>query len=170
MTCDAPLFRDRTVGVLGSEDLVVKEAIELYEYTQGVTIYTNGKDLDVSGILQKQLEKRNIPINKNRIKGIYGDEMFQGVKFDEGVKEMEGLIIAEGTSGSLDFARALGITIRDGRLVVDETQYTQVPRVYAAGDCTGKVRQIGAAVGEGAKAALNLIAELRGEKYVDWKH
>ena len=170
VTCDAPLFKGEKVGLLGSEDLVAKEALELYEYTQDIKIFTNGRDLDMHESLKKQIEDRNIPIVKKKIKDVKGNGKFNGLVFEDGEEEMEGLMIAEGTSGSLDFAKSLGIMIEDGKLVVDEDQFTRLPRVYAAGDCTGGARQIGAAVGEGAEAAINLINDLRGEEYKDWKH
>ncbi|MFW6305490.1 MAG: FAD-dependent oxidoreductase, partial [Candidatus Saliniplasma sp.] len=115
-------------------------------------------------------KEKEIPINKDKIEGVLGEEKFEGLVLEDGTEEMKALMIAEGTSGSLDFARSLGIRIEDDRLVVDDDQYTQLPRVYAAGDCTGGARQIGAAVGEGSEAAINLINELRDTEYLDWKH
>ncbi|MFO7792004.1 MAG: NAD(P)/FAD-dependent oxidoreductase [Candidatus Saliniplasma sp.] len=170
VTCDAPLFRGKRVGLLGSEDLVAKEALELYEYTQDIEIFTNDRELSVSKNLHKKIEENGISVNTDKIKGVIGEERFEGLILEDGTEEMDGLLIAEGTSGTLDFARTLGIQIEDDKLVVDQDQFTKVPRVYAAGDCTGGARQIGAAVGEGANAAINLINELRGTEYQDWRH
>lgn len=170
VTCDAPLFKNKKVGLLGSEDLVAKEALELYEFTQDIKIFTNGEDLEIHENLRKQIQERDIPVIKKKVKEIKSNDKFQGLVFEDGEEEMQGLMIAEGTSGSLDFARSLGIMIEDGKLVVDENQFTRLPRVYAAGDCTGGARQISAAVGEGAEAAINLINDLRDEEYKDWKH
>ena len=170
VTCDAPLFRGKRVGLLGSEDLVAKEALELYEYTQDIEIFTNDRELDVSDSLRSKIQEKEIPINTDKIKRVKGEDRFEGLVFEDDAEEMDGLMIAEGTSGTLDFARTLGIQIEDDRLVVDQDQFTKVPRVYAAGDCTGGARQISAAVGEGAEAAVNLISELRDTEYLDWKH
>ncbi len=170
VTCDAPLFRGKRVGLLGSEDLVAKEALELYEYTQDIEIFTNDRELDVSDSLRSKIQEKEIPINTDKIKRVKGEDRFEGLVFEDYTEEMDGLMIAEGTSGTLDFARTLGIQIEDDRLVVDQDQFTKVPRVYAAGDCTGGARQISAAVGEGAEAAVNLISELRDTEYLDWKN
>lgn len=168
MVCDAPLYKGKKVGLVGSEDLVAKEALELYEFTTDIKIYTNGSELKMPENLFDKLKEKEIPIEERKIEEIVGDEEFQGLKVDDEVHEMDGLMIAEGSSGSLDFARSLGITIKDGVLSVDENMFTGVPRVYAAGDCVGGARQISAAVGEGAKAALGLINDIREEDYKDW--
>ena len=41
---------------------------------------------------------------------------------------------------------------------------TNVPGLYAAGDCTGGLLQISKAVGEGAKAAMSMIRFVRQQK------
>ncbi len=168
VVCDAPLYKGKKVGLVGSEDLVGKEALELYEYTTDIKIYTNGSELEMPENLFGKLKERDIPVEKGKIEEVIGEEEFSGLRVDGEVQEMDGLMIAEGSSGSLDFARSLGITIEDGVLSVDDDMFTGVPRVYAAGDCVGGARQISAAVGEGAKAALGLINELREGSYKDW--
>ncbi|MBS3789788.1 MAG: NAD(P)/FAD-dependent oxidoreductase [Candidatus Thermoplasmatota archaeon] len=168
VVCDAPLYKGKKVGLLGSEDLVGKEALELFEYTEDIKIYTNGEELDMPKILSDRLNDRDVPVEKGEIEEVVGDEEFRGLRIEGEVQEMDGLMIAEGSSGSLDFARSLGITIEDGVLSVDDNMFTGVPKVYAAGDCVGGARQISAAVGEGAKAALGLINDLREQNYKDW--
>ncbi len=168
VVCDAPLYKDKRVGLLGSEDLVAKEALELYEFTKDIKIYTNGNDLHMPDSLHTKLQKLKIPIEKGEIEEVVGDESLTGLKIEGELQEMDGLMIAEGSSGSLDFARSLGITTEDGVLKVDENMSTGVPGVYAAGDCVGGARQISAAVGEGAKAALGLITDIREDSYKDW--
>ncbi len=170
VVCDAPLFKDKEVGLLGSEDLVAKEALELYEYTHNITIYTNGEEMNIPDNLWEKIKENDIPIVEGEIDSLLGDEEFSGLMIDGEKEEMDGLMIAQGTSGSLDFARSLGVQIEDGVLSVDENMFTGVPRVYAAGDCVGGARQISAAVGEGSTAALSLINEMREGDYVDWQH
>ena len=53
----------------------------------------------------------------------------------------------------------------EGRSIkVDEEMATNVPGLYAAGDCTGGLLQISKAVGEGAKAAMSMIRFVRQQK------
>lgn len=168
VTCDAPFFRDKKVGLLGSKDYAAKEALELSEFTENITIFTNGKNLEVSEELEKRIEEKSIPIINSKVRKVTGDDNFRGLALEDEEVSLDGLFIAVGTSGSTDFARSLGIPVEGDTILVEEDLSAGPPRIYAAGDCTGGPRQISIAVGEGAEAALNLVEELRGEKYKDW--
>jgi thioredoxin reductase (NADPH) len=53
----------------------------------------------------------------------------------------------------------------DNIIEVDENQKTALDGLYAAGDCTSKIRQIAVSVGQGAVAGLKIseyIRNLRG--------
>lgn len=59
-----------------------------------------------------------------------------------------------GTASSTDFARKLGAFITNNAIQVDSNMATNVPGLYACGDCTGGLLQISKAVYEGTKAGL----------------
>ena len=61
----------------------------------------------------------------------------------------------------MELARKLGVVLSDGKIVVGEHMETNVPGVYAAGDCTGGLLQIAKAVYEGAEAGLAAVRYLR---------
>ena len=71
--------------------------------------------------------------------------------------EVDGLFVAVGDASSLDFARTLGMITKGNFIEVDAGQGTNVPGIFAAGDCTGSFLQISVAVGEGARAAKSAI-------------
>jgi len=169
VTCDAPLYRGKKVGLLGSKDYAGKEVLELSEFTEDVVLFTDGGDLEMRENLKKRIEELGISIKKDEIEHVLGDEKFSGLVLEGEEVELDGLFVAIGTSGSVDFARSLGIPVDGDSIVVKEDLSAGLPRLYAAGDCTGGARQLSVAVGEGATAALNLIEDLRGEKYTDWK-
>lgn len=161
VTCDGPLYHDKKVGVLGSGDFASKETIELLEYTDDITIFTNVKKFEVEDKYQKQITEKNIPIIKEKISKAYDNNNFQGLKTENKKTDLEGLFVAMGIGSCIDFARELGIPIEDGEVKTKENFSVGMSRVYAAGDCTGDPRQISAAVGEGAKAAISLMEDLR---------
>ena len=68
---------------------------------------------------------------------------------------------AFGTAGAARLATSLGLMPEDGRIVTDENGATALPRLYAAGDCTGGILQIAKAVADGARAGIALSAELK---------
>ncbi len=169
VVCDAPFYKNKKVGLLGSKDYAAKEALELSEYTSDVTIFTDGDDVDFEKSLKEKIEKKEIQVVKEKIDMILGEESFQGLVLGNGEVELDGLFVAVGTSGSVSFAKSLGIPVEGDTIVVNEDLSAGLPRLYAAGDCTGGARQVATAVGEGAEAALNLIKDLRDEEYTDWE-
>lgn len=72
-----------------------------------------------------------------------------------------GVFIAEGIAGSLEFAKKLGIITKNNKIIVNEKMETNIPGVYACGDCTGGLLQISKAVYEGAIAGLETAKYLK---------
>ena len=71
------------------------------------------------------------------------------------------LFIALGTADSTDIARKLGAQL-DGRFIkVDADGSTNIPGLFAAGDCIGGLKQVSKAVHDGARAGLAIIKHLR---------
>ncbi len=169
VTCDGFFFRDSKVAVLGSRDYGAKEAVELLSYTKNIVLLTNGRTVEIRDCLRQKLEENDIKIIEDEIEEILGDKVVNGVRFKNGkVIELKGIFVAVGTSGATDFARTLGIQVEGNAIKIDSSNSTGIPLVYSAGDCTGGNRQVAIAVGEGANAAINLISELKGTKYVDY--
>lgn len=166
--CDAFFFRDRPVVVLGAQNLAAKEALLLLDYTDDVTILTDGADVEMDQRLRDRLDEENVPIVQEEVTRIDGDEKLHRVILSNREIPADGLFVAVGEASGSDLARQLGIPLDGAYLDVDEELNTGLPRVYAAGDCTGGNRQVATAVGEGAEAAINLLEELRGARYVDY--
>jgi thioredoxin reductase (NADPH) len=81
---------------------------------------------------------------------------------DGGLTAVQGLFIALGTAGSVDLARKIGAGTENNRVVVDREMATNVPGLYAAGDCTGGLLQVVKAAYEGAVAGLAAAKYVRG--------
>ena len=169
VTCDGFFFRNKTVSVIGSKNYAAKEALELTDYTDNVTIYTNGLKIEMDADFIEKLKSKNIAVKTPRIISFIGDKKLEGLRLENGDEvKCDGVFIAVGSSSSTDLAMQLGIILENGYIKVDNRQRTNLPRVYAAGDCTGGVRQIATAVGQGATAAINLISEFKGIEHVDY--
>lgn len=145
--CDGFFFRGKKVAVLGNGAYALHEA-EYLESLAEVTILTNG--LEIGNV--------TLPVIKKRIVAVNGEQNLQSVSFEDGdTLEVEGLFIALGTAGSSSLALKLG-AMQDGKYVkIDEQGATNVPGLFAAGDCTGGLLQVAKAVYEGAKAGLSAI-------------
>ena len=156
--CDAFFYRGRKVAVLGNEDYAVHELNQLLPVAGQAVLLTNGLELHAE-------VPEGVPVIEKKIASVDGEDMVEGVTFTDGSAEkLDGLFVALGSAGSADLARKVG-ALTDGRNIqTDETMATNVPGLYAAGDCTGGLLQISTAVGEGAKAAMSIIKFVRQQK------
>jgi thioredoxin reductase (NADPH) len=153
VTCDGFFYSGRRVGVLGFNDYAVHEVMEFQGISRHVTLYTNGKELELDTESSRYLQEKEIRINKNEIKELKGDRALEKLVFGDGdVEEIDGLFVAYGSASSVDFARKLGILLDGDNIKVDKNQSTNVEGVFAAGDCVGGIMQIATAVGQGAVA------------------
>lgn len=159
-TCDGFFYNNLKVGVLGYKDFVVHEAVELEAFTKDITIYTNGKQLELSEQFLETSKRFNV--NTKEIYGIDGGDFLQRIFFKDGTSEnIDGLFIAYESPSSVDFARKLGILVDENSIVVDRDQQTNIDGLFAAGDCTGGFKQISTAVGQGALAGRKIIEYVR---------
>lgn len=156
VTCDGFFYNNLKVGVLGFKDYAVHEAIELLNYTKDITIYTNGQPPELSEKYQDEVVRFNV--NVKQIKKLEGGESLQRVHFADGTsEELEGLFVAYESASSTDFARKLGILTEGTAVTVDGRQRTNIEGLFAAGDCTGGLKQISTAVGQGAVAGKAMV-------------
>ncbi|PYG88157.1 thioredoxin reductase (NADPH) [Ruminiclostridium sufflavum DSM 19573] len=159
-TCDGFFYRGLKVGLVGYKDYVIHEAMELDNLSKNITIFTNGKELELSDKYNNLISK--FSINKKIIKEIDGNDTIENIIFEDGTQEsIDGLFIAFESASSTDFARKLGVITKKSSVVVDENQMTNMKGLFAAGDCTEGLKQVSAAVGQGAVAGKQMIAYIR---------
>lgn len=156
--CDAFFYRNRDVAVLGSGDYAISEAKQLLPVANSVTILTNGEQIvENRDIYMEKIQILEKPINQFR-----GNDVIEEVVFDDNSKmKTSGIFIALGTASSTDLAKKLGAITNGNYIVVDKNMKTNVPGLYACGDCTGGLLQISKAVYEGAVAGLDVIKYIR---------
>lgn len=158
--CDAFFYRNKDVSILGSGDYALSEARTLLPIAKSVSILTNGEEL----VQNRGFDEEEFIIQEKKIEEIIGADSVNKVKFTDGTHiETQGVFIAIGVASSTDLAKKIGAVTKDNSIVVDENMATNVPGLYACGDCTGGLLQISKAVYEGAKAGLSAIKYLREE-------
>ena len=149
--CDGFFYRGKEVCVLGSGNYAISETNDLINLAKKVTILTNGKN-------PPDIRSENVDINKKEIEAIEGNEKVEDVRFKDNTKiKAEGIFIAEGIAGSVEFAKKLGIIMQNNKIVVNEKMQTNIKGIYACGDCTGGLLQISKSVYEGTIAGLQVI-------------
>jgi len=150
-TCDGFFFNNLKVGVLGNKDYAIHEAQELLTFTKNITIYTNGKPLEISSKYDENVKQ--FRVDTRQILKLDGSEFLQRIYFSDGTsEEIDGLFVAYESASSIDFARKLGVLAQGNTVVVDAKQQTNLEGLFAAGDCASSFKQISIAVGQGALA------------------
>ena len=175
-TCDGYFFKDgKKVFVVGGGNTAVTDALYLHNIGVDVTIIHRRDTLRAQAHLQDNLEKTGIPVIwDSEVKEIQGDKLVKSVRIentkDSGVKEeaVDGIFIAIGYVPNNEIAKMLGLELdENGYIKADlTTMRTSLPQVYAAGDITGGVKQIGVAVGQGTIAAMTAFEDIASPYWV----
>lgn len=158
--CDGFFHRGKNVAVLGSGTYALHEAMELSPIAESVTILTDGQAPEFS--LPDSVT--NISVDTGKIKELTGEELLSSVVFeDDKPLDVSGVFVAIGTAGSSDLARKLGAVTEGTKIAVNGEMATNIPGLYAAGDCTPGMLQVAKAVYQGAEAATSAIKFVRSQ-------
>ncbi len=161
--CDGPLFKGKHVAVIGGGNSGVEAAIDLAGIVSHVTLIEFGTELKADKVLQDRLRSlSNTTIITNaQTKEITGTDKVNGITYverDTGVEQhinLDGVFVQIGLVPNADWIGDSLERTRFGEIVVDGHGSTDMPGVFAAGDCTAiPYKQIIISMGSGANAAL----------------
>lgn len=162
--CDGPLFKSMPVAVVGGGNSGVEAAIDLSGTSSKVTLFVRGDKMKADKILQDKINSiSNIEIifNSNPI-SIQGDgnKVTSMLYVSKGMTQeilLDAVFVQIGLSPNTAFLAKTGIDLNEFNAIeVDKNQRTNLPGVYAAGDCTdSEYNQVVIAAGQGAAAALS---------------
>lgn len=164
--CDASLYKDKDIVVLGAGDSAFEEAIYLSDIVRSVKIIVRNK-ISASEVLISTAKEENIEIICGReVIDFLGEEFINGVKLNDGETiKCDGVFIYYGYQADTAFMRDLNITDVKGYIEVDESMRTKIPYIYACGDIIKKdIYQIVTACSDGCIAALSLKKDITHEK------
>lgn len=165
-TCDAPLFAQKVVAVIGGGNSALDASLQLIKIARHVYIVNITANLGGDAVMRRKVETSRIVtvLNNAKVTAILGDRMVSGIKvFREGREEtlsVEGVFIEIGLIPNSDFA--VGIEKNQhAEIKVNSRNETSIPAIFAAGDVTDvPEKQIIIAAGEGSKAALSAFRYL----------
>lgn len=153
--CDAFFYRDKDVVVLGNGSYAITEAKVLEKTAKSVTILTNNREI---------ASDTNINVNKDKIREITKIDGVFNIAFENGqVLQTQGIFVAEGIAGATALAKKIGAKIENNKIVVNDVMKTNIPNLYAIGDCVGGILQISKAIYDGTVCALNIVKENKKE-------
>lgn len=165
--CDGPFYKGKRVAVVGGGNSGVEAAIDLAAICEHVTLLEYSDKLKADNVLQDKAR------NTSNIEVL---TMKQSVEVIGDGAKVTGLTIKDRNNDTEQVLSVDGIFIQIGlqansqlfdlpknklaELEIDTHCRTNIPGVYAAGDCsTVPYKQIIIAMGEGAKAALSAFED-----------
>ena len=174
-TCDAAFFEDFEVYVVGGGDAAVEEAMYLTKFARKVTIIHRRDELRAAkSIQEKAFKNEKLAFMWNSVvKEIKGDGLVNSMIVENTKTGEQTEIVADEEDGIFGIFVFIGfkpatavfegkVNMERGYIVTDQEMRTNVPGVYAAGDCRVKeLRQVITAASDGA------IAAWQAARYID---
>lgn len=168
--CDAPLFEDLDVAVIGGGNSGLEAVLQLINIAKSINLIEISSQLKADKVLiEKALASNRVKVWTNtRVEEIIGDKVVKGIKIKKNGKEMflpvQGVFVEIGSvpnSEIVDFVNKNDY----GEIIVNCKCETNIPGLFAAGDVTNvPEKQIIVAAGEGCKAALSAFKYLYMKK------
>ena len=168
--CDGPLFKGKRTAVIGGGNSGIEAAIDLAGLVEHVTVVEFAEQLKADAVLVKKLHSLpNVTVHTNaQTTEITGDgSKVNGLRYKDRATGAEhhvalaGVFVQIGLVPNTEFLKGTVELSKFGEIVVDAKGHTNVPGVFAAGDCTTvPFKQIVIAAGDGSKAALSAFDHL----------
>jgi thioredoxin reductase (NADPH) len=173
--CDAPLFKDKVVAVVGGSDSAAKEALLLAKYCPKVYMIYRREKIRPEPINARRIEadSKIEVITETNVIEVLGESRVTGVKLDKPHNgadslELDGVFVAIGGIPYSDLAEKLGVdTNEKGEITIDRSSRTNVEGVFAAGDVVDtEFKQAITGVAEGVHAAYQAYIYVNEREFV----
>ena len=149
-TCDARLYKGKTVAVLGYSNEAPEEAEFLSEIVEKVIYVPMGKELPE--------ERENIEIVREKPAEIVGEKSVTALKTDKGEYKVSCVFVLR--DAVMPDKLVPGVETDGAHIKVDLNMKTNLPGLFACGDIAGKPYQYVKAAGQGNVAALSAVTYL----------
>jgi thioredoxin reductase (NADPH) len=163
-TCDAPLFKGKTVAVIGGGDSAITEALHLSKFASSVKVIHRRNQLRTRQILQERAMAEpkmefiwDTVVTKIEGAGAVKQLMLKNTKDAKiSILELAGVFVAIGSEPNSVLWRGLLLLDEKGYIITNELMETNIAGIFAAGDVRhNSARQVITAAGDGATAAIS---------------
>ena len=164
-TCDAPLFRDKKVAVVGGGNAGLEAVQDLFSYASEIYLLERGDavrgDAKTYAEVQKNPKFKGVILNAQTVE-VVGEQLVSGIKYkdlktnEEKVLEVGGIFVEIGSVPNSEIVKDL-VKINDhGEIIINAMHATTShPGIFAAGDVTDDpYKQNNISAGDGVRAAL----------------
>lgn len=170
-TCDAPLFKDKPVAVVGGGNSALLSVLDLLSYASKIYLLNHSEEFRADPVLIERVKKEEKVefIFPAEVKEIFGNFLVEGLKYQDlktqEIKELavKGVFVQIGMKPNTELLENL-LELNENKEIIVEplTGRTSCPGIWAAGDITNLPhKQISVAIGDGIRALLDIYKELR---------
>jgi thioredoxin reductase (NADPH) len=159
--CDGGHYAGRVVAVCGGGDAGVTEALYMAKIASKVVLIEALPELTATAVLRDRLATLpNVEVRTGAmVAAVIGRDKVEAVELASGGRKetlkIDGVLVHVGLEPNTDYLDGTIPLDEQGQVVVNERMESEVPYVLAAGDIrSGSPRQVVAAVGDGAIAAI----------------
>jgi alkyl hydroperoxide reductase subunit F len=170
-TCDAPLFKGKTVAVIGGGNSALDAALQLIKIAKHTYVINITAGLGGDAVMrEKVFASKDITVLDNTgTTEIMGGKMVNGIRIKRGGKEevlpVEGIFVEIGLIPNSEGVKGV-LKNELGEIKVNCANETNIPGIFAAGDVTDvPEKQIIIAAGEGSKATLSVFRYLARQRF-----
>jgi len=164
-TCDAPIFRNRAVAVVGGGNSAFEAAEDLLPYASKVTILTIDPEFTADPVLRDRVlsSEKTVAIRLAKSQEVVGERRVAALLYSDVATgtghelPCEGVFVEIGMMPNSEIAEGVAERNAHGEVVVDPRTFSTSRRgIFAAGDVTDMpYRQNNISAGQGAVAALS---------------
>ena len=165
-TCEAPLFKNKIVAVVGGGNTGLEAVVDLLSYASRVYVLSSRDQLKGDPVTQEKIrasKKVEIIFNAKTLE-ILGDKFVSRLQYEDinskKIKELklDGVFVEIGSVPNADFVKDLVQVNQYGEIIIDhKTQRTSLEGIWAAGDVTDVLyKQNNVSAGDAVKAVLNI--------------
>lgn len=173
-TCDAPIFKNKAVAVVGGGNAGLEAAIDLIPYASKIYLLERTGQLRGDPITrEKALASPKVQVIMDAtVQEIFGDAFVAGLHYvdaktgEKKTLDVDGVFVEIGSIPNTDMVKEFVQLNAVGEIVIDaRTQMSSTPGIWAGGDCTDvRYKQNNIAAGDAIKALLNIYDYLNQQK------
>jgi thioredoxin reductase (NADPH) len=176
VTCDGPVYTDKTIAVVGGGDASVKGILLAAQYAKKIYLIVRGSEIKAEPINCERMEALGDQVEvlfETEVKEIVGETMLDHVVLSKeynGSTELniDGLFVEIGAVPDVEVASMLGVSLDEyGYTAADTMMVTNVPGVFVAGDMVnifGHFKQVVTAAATGSVAATSAFEYVKKHK------
>ncbi len=170
-TCDAPIFKNKTVAVVGGGNAGLEAVHDLFPYASKIYLIVRSDSMKGDPITQEKIKANpNVKVFYNALtQEVLGDKFVTGLRYKDSktgeMKELklDGVFVEIGAVPNSEMVKGMVEQNPLGEIIVNhKTQETSCPGLWAAGDATDVLyKQNNVSAGDAVKAVLNIYEHLK---------